>query len=319
MHDFSSAGPGRAALWLPLLLLLAACAGHDYERPFVIHQDAHSGGSIVAFNQAGDVLASGGWEGTLRLWQLPGGQALHHWPAHTDSVNGIVFIEDDRQLVTAGYDGVLARWSLDGALIKRIKTAAPVMHMVADRTRRRLITGHDDGSVRIWSLPDLELIKRACPVPGGREGGGDRCRVAALCRGGHAWPCVCLERGRSRTAAGITAHRCLDTGVFTGRAMVAGRQLVSPVSLEPGRRHAANPADGTSRHHQVDPATPARVTNWQPSAARPTVPCISSIRPAARPCAALQRMTCAGPISPCRPTGITWPPPAMTPACASGT
>ncbi len=158
MHDCSSAGPGRAVLWLPLLLLLAACAGHVYERPFVIHQDAHSGGSSVAFNQAGDVLASGGWEGTLRLWQLPGGQALHHWPAHTDSVNGIVFIEDDRQLVTAGYDGVLALWSLQGAPIKRIQTASPVMHMAADRARGRLISGHADGSVRIWSLPGLELM-----------------------------------------------------------------------------------------------------------------------------------------------------------------
>ena len=131
----------RTLLWLILLPLLAACAGLDYERPFALHQDAHSGGSVVAFNQAGTVLASGGWEGTLRLWQLPGGEALRHWPAHADSVNGIVFIEDDRQLVTAGYDGVLASWSLDGALIKRINTAKPVMHMVADRTRGRLVTG----------------------------------------------------------------------------------------------------------------------------------------------------------------------------------
>ena len=158
MHDFLSARSGRAALWLILLPLLAACTGHVYERPFAVHQDAHSGGSIVAFNQAGDVLASGGWEGALRLWQLPGGEALRQWPAHTDSVNGIVFIEADRQLVTAGYDGALIKWSLDGAVIKRIETASAVMHMVAARTRGRLITGHGDGSVRIWSLPDLELI-----------------------------------------------------------------------------------------------------------------------------------------------------------------
>jgi WD40 repeat protein len=158
MHDFSWARHSRAAAWLILLLFLTACAGHHYEQPFAIHQDAHGGGSIVAFNQAGDVLASGGWEGTLRLWQLPGGQALRHWPAHTDTVNGIVFIEDDRQLVTAGYDGMLVKWSLDGAVIERIKTPAPVMHMAADRTRGRLVTGHYDGSVRIWSMPGLDLI-----------------------------------------------------------------------------------------------------------------------------------------------------------------
>jgi WD40 repeat protein len=154
-----------SGLWFILLLFLTACAGHQYEQPFVIHQDAHSGGSIVAFNQAGDVLASGGWEGTLQLWQLPGGEALRRWPAHADSVNGIVFIEDDRQLVTAGYDGMLVKWSLDGAVIKRIKTPAPVMHMAAERTRGRLITGHYDGSVRTWSLPGLDLISERALHP----------------------------------------------------------------------------------------------------------------------------------------------------------
>ncbi|MGB5439573.1 MAG: hypothetical protein WBN90_07990 [Gammaproteobacteria bacterium] len=158
MHDFWLARPGRTLLWLILLPLLAACAGLEYERPFALHQDAHSGGSVVAFNQAGTVLASGGWEGSLRLWQLPGGEALRRWPAHPDSVNGIVFIEDDRQLVTAGYDGVLASWSLDGAPIQRIDTATPIMHMVADGTRGRLVTAHADGTVRIWRTPDLELV-----------------------------------------------------------------------------------------------------------------------------------------------------------------
>jgi len=165
MHDFSWTRHRRAVLWLILLLSLSGCAGHVYEQPFAIHQDAHSGGSIVAFNQAGNMLASGGWEGALRLWQLPGGQALRRWPAHTDSVNGIVFIEDDRQLVTAGYDGMLVKWSLDGAVIKRIKTPAPVMHMVADHTRGRLITGHYDGSVRVWSLPGLDLINERALHP----------------------------------------------------------------------------------------------------------------------------------------------------------
>ena len=158
MQNFTWTGHSRTALWIILLLGLSACTGRVYEPPFAIHQDAHSGGSIVAFNQAGTILASGGWEGRLRLWQLPGGESLHHWPAHTDSVNGIVFIEADRQLVTAGYDGALVKWSLDGAVITRIETASPVMHMVADRDRGRLITGHYDGSVRIWTLPGLDLM-----------------------------------------------------------------------------------------------------------------------------------------------------------------
>lgn len=160
-NRFFCAGFPRAVFWgLLCSLLLTACTVHNYEQPFAIHHNAHSGGSIVAFNQAGTVLASGGWEGTVRLWQLPGSEALTHWPAHSDSVNGIVFIEGDRQLVTAGYDGILVKWSLDSAVIKRIDTGAPVMHMAADLARGRLVTGHYDGTVRIWSVPELDLIEQ---------------------------------------------------------------------------------------------------------------------------------------------------------------
>lgn len=148
----------RQVMLLAVLQLLTACATTVYEPPAVIHEGAHSGGSIVAFSQSGELLASGGWEGRVRLWQLPDGQRAGGWQAHSDSVNGIAFIEDDRQVVTAGYDGLLARWSVDGVLLERIQTAAPVMHMMADTVHQRLLTGHRDGSVRVWRLPDLELL-----------------------------------------------------------------------------------------------------------------------------------------------------------------
>lgn len=141
-------------------LLLTACSVLHKEEPAVVIKEwAHSGGSVVAFSQSGDLVASGGWEGTLRLWQLPQGREVRHWHVHDDSVNGIAFLDADREIVTAGYDGVLARRAVDGQLLEQLETPAAITHMVADSRADRLLSGHADGSVRLWKATDFTLLQ----------------------------------------------------------------------------------------------------------------------------------------------------------------
>ena len=149
----------HAGLLLCAVLFLVACAsGPVAMPPDVIHERAHSGGSVVSFSRAGDLLASGGWEGTVRLWRLPEGSQLRHWRDHSDSVNGITFMDADAQVITAGYDGRLVRRSVYGALLAAIDSGSPVTHMVADSGSDRMLTGHADGMVRIWRASDFTLL-----------------------------------------------------------------------------------------------------------------------------------------------------------------
>jgi len=150
----------QAALLVAVALLMSACAVRPAaEPPAVIHANVHSGGSVVAFGQSGELLASGGWEGTVRLWRLSSGEQVRHWRDHSDSVNGIAFLEGDRQLVTAGYDGRLVKRGLAGDVLQHITTPAPVTHMVADPASDRVLTGHSDGVVRLWRLGDFSLLQ----------------------------------------------------------------------------------------------------------------------------------------------------------------
>ena len=145
---------------LIMLLIEVGCTPLPVsEPPFVIHENAHSGGSVVAFDLSGQVLASGGWEGRVRLWDTASGGHLRSWPAHTDSVNGIVFLNDERELITAGYDGRIIRWSVDGSLLQLVETGVPITHMVAHAASDRVLTGHNDGTVRVWRLADLGVIE----------------------------------------------------------------------------------------------------------------------------------------------------------------
>ena len=140
------------------LLLLASCASYPHEPAGIIHEDAHRGGTVVAFSQSGDLLASGGWSGNVRLWQLPDGSSFRYWRGHSDSVNGIAFLASDRQVVTAGYDGVLQRRGIDAELQQELTGLVPITHMEADAAMDRLLTGHRDGSVRLWKASDFTLL-----------------------------------------------------------------------------------------------------------------------------------------------------------------
>jgi len=161
MIDCRNNGGALATRRLSLLLtvLLAACAEQPAAiSPDIVHRGAHSGGSIVGFSHGGELLASGGWEGRVIIWSLPGGEPLHRWQAHRDSVNGLVFTGDDRSVVTAGYDGLLAEWTLGGVPLRRVMAPSPITGMAASVRYDRLITGHADGSVRVWRLQDFGLL-----------------------------------------------------------------------------------------------------------------------------------------------------------------
>lgn len=148
---------------LPIFALLAfvlnACtAFKSAQAPDVVIPNANVGGSIVAFNAASTVLASGAWDGAVQLWNLPDGKPLQQWRAHAGTVNGIFFLDHDRRILTGGYDGTFAEWDSQGKLLRRVTADKPITAMVADAGDNIVVTGHNDGSVRIWRLNTLQRL-----------------------------------------------------------------------------------------------------------------------------------------------------------------
>jgi len=141
--------------------MAALLTGCQFVKPFeparIIHEDAHGGGSIVSFNTAETLLASGGWAGYIRLWAIPGGEEKLRWHAHDEEISGIQFAKQDQEIVTAGYDGMVKVWSVTGTLLRKSKTVEPIRSMVVDEAENLIITGHADGFVRLWQLDTLLL------------------------------------------------------------------------------------------------------------------------------------------------------------------
>jgi WD40 repeat protein len=137
-------------------LLVAGC-GSGGLAPAVIHDDAHTSAWTVTFAQAAPIAASGGAEGQIRLWRLPTAEPQAAWPAHAAPVTALAFASADRVLLSSSEDATLARWTLSGELLARVTTPAPVTAMVVDASGNRVISGHSDGHVRVWSASTLAL------------------------------------------------------------------------------------------------------------------------------------------------------------------
>ncbi len=139
------------------LTLLSGCTTQEALVPSHVFYHMHDGGTVLAFNANENLLASGGKGGWLYLYHLPNTNLTVSWRAHRGStINGLAFTGDT--LLTAGYDARLARWTLQGVLVQQTITPSPVTDMVYDKVRKRLITGHRDGVVRLWRDNDLSLI-----------------------------------------------------------------------------------------------------------------------------------------------------------------
>lgn len=151
----------RNALIIPLCLLLSACLSTVARQPAsVIHENAHSGGSTLAFSNESDIAASGGWSGFIRLWRMPDGTHIRKWQAHKGSVNGILFLEDDSRLITGGFDGKIVEWDIEGKEIRSVMTESPIRHLIANEEKDIILTGHQDGTARQWRLSDFKPIAK---------------------------------------------------------------------------------------------------------------------------------------------------------------
>ncbi|MBN6056768.1 hypothetical protein JYK22_32875, partial [Nonomuraea sp. RK-328] len=117
--------------------------------------------NTVAFTPDGRVIATGGDDRTLRLWDL----ATPHRPRLTaevaglsDDVETLRFSPDGRLLAGVLYDGVLRLWSVAGGALQPVATVAAsskaLFGLAFHPDGRLLAAGGDDGVLRVWDLAD---------------------------------------------------------------------------------------------------------------------------------------------------------------------
>lgn len=141
----------RLFVILAVVVLAAGCQSHVRGRADLVLEIGGSGGRVLAIDARSSRIAVGTLDGSVRLWDLKEGTAIAGWRAHVGTVNGILFLPDDR-LLTVGYDARMALWSSRGLRLQDWSVESPATAMGTNLAAGTLVTGHSDGRVRLWDL-----------------------------------------------------------------------------------------------------------------------------------------------------------------------
>jgi hypothetical protein len=120
-------------------------------------------------------IASGGADGTVRLWTLEGKEVGEPFKGHEGRVWSVAFSPDGTHIVSGGEDGTVRLWTLDGK-----EAGEPfkghenwVLSVAFSPDGAHIVSGGEDGTVRLWTLDGKEAGE---PF----KGHGDRVSIVAF-------------------------------------------------------------------------------------------------------------------------------------------
>ncbi|MCE9548493.1 MAG: serine/threonine protein kinase [Planctomycetia bacterium] len=107
----------------------------------------------VSFDAAGDTMAMGVEDGSVRLWDLPSKSVKSTWNAHRGMVFASRFSPSGQWLATAGDDGEIKLWNRPQAEpVQTFKHANAVRSLVFSPDEKKLYAGDRGGGLRVWAI-----------------------------------------------------------------------------------------------------------------------------------------------------------------------
>lgn len=110
--------------------------------------------SSVAFAPASPILASGGYDSQIILWDLRDGSILHRLTRHTNYVYTLAFSPDGKRLASGGLDKTVRVWNVaTGEIEREMQGETAAIRTIAWRPDgREIFTANSEGLFRQWDI-----------------------------------------------------------------------------------------------------------------------------------------------------------------------
>lgn len=76
----------------------------------------------LATSPDNQLVAAGGWHGTVNIWNLADGQGHRMFGGHSKKVRALVFTPDSKRLISASEDGQIRVWNLNDGSVEKVLT-----------------------------------------------------------------------------------------------------------------------------------------------------------------------------------------------------
>ena len=107
----------------------------------------------VAISPDDKIMASGGFDRTIRIWDLATAKHLRTLTGHTDWVRALAFTSDGRTLLSASRDLTIGVWDVMTGKRRQSLTghtkSIQSLALIADKT---IVTASGDWSIKVWDL-----------------------------------------------------------------------------------------------------------------------------------------------------------------------
>ncbi|GAA5939911.1 WD40 repeat domain-containing protein [Sporobolomyces koalae] len=116
----------------------------------------------VTWSPRGDLVASGGMDETVRVWDVQKGTCMRVLPAHSEPVSAVQFSRDGTIIVSGSWDGYIRIWdTATGQCLKTLvnEDNVPVSNVRFTPNSKYFFTSTLDSMIRLWDYQTDKLVK----------------------------------------------------------------------------------------------------------------------------------------------------------------
>jgi hypothetical protein len=116
----------------------------------------------IACHPLSTLLVSGGFDETIRLWDMQRGTCHREIAAHSEAVTSLDFCADGTMIASSSYDGLIRLWDTNAGLCLRTlqhTDQAPVGSVQFSPSSLHLLASSLDHVVRLWDIANARVVK----------------------------------------------------------------------------------------------------------------------------------------------------------------